>query len=74
MDLSDIKSRRTLLEREREEMGIAAGKLIADVKLKHLDKLKSCLPKKSESDADLGGANVARVIYEGSWLRGPGVM
>lgn len=59
LDLSDIKSRRTLLEREREEMGIAAGKLIADVKLKHLDKLKSCLPKKSESDADLGGANVA---------------
>ena len=40
-------------------MGVGAGKLIATVKLKHLHKLKSVLPKKSESDSDLGGGGDA---------------
>ena len=50
MDLSDIKSARTRLERERQHMGVEAGKVIAEVKLKHLHQLKAGLPPNKKTN------------------------
>ena len=54
-------------ERERGHMGVEAGRLIADVKLKHLKNLQSCLPPNPHSNSE----SMARLSDGGMRMTAP---